>query len=95
MGVIISLMAHLSDMGRSICTSQLQAPQSQASQEADPQPHISKDATEKLVARTAAGSHSGMDGYELHGHLSEQFFRPAGGYFANFSSSASRISQEI
>jgi len=36
-----------------------------------------------------------MGGYELLDQLSEQFFRPAGGYVANFSSSVSRISQEI
>jgi len=64
------------------------------SQEADPQPHISKDATEKLVAQTAAGSRSGIDGYELHGHLSEQLFRAIGDYFANFSSSVGSISEE-
>jgi hypothetical protein len=46
------------------------------------------------MARTAAGSRSGMDEYELHGHLSEQLFRAVGGYVANFSSSVSRISQE-
>ena len=52
-------------------------------------------ATENSMARTAAGSRSGMDEYELHGHLSEQLFRAVGGYVANFSSSVSRISQEI
>ena len=57
------------------------------SQEANSKPHISKDATEKTMAWTTAGSRSGMGGYELHDQLSEQFFRPAGGYFANFSSS--------
>ena len=65
------------------------------SQEADPQPNISKDATEKLVTRTAAGSHSGMDGYELHGHLSEQLFSAIVDYFANFSSSVGSVSEEI
>ena len=53
------------------------------------------DATENPMARTAVGSRSGMDEYELHGHLSEQLFRAVGGYFANFSSSVSRISKEI
>ncbi len=57
-------------------------------------PHISKDATEKTMAWTTAGSRSGMGGYELHDQLSEQFFRPAGGYFANFSSSVGSISEE-
>jgi hypothetical protein len=47
------------------------------------------------MARTAAGSRSGVDEYELHGHLSEKLFRAVGGYVANFSSSVSRISQEI
>ena len=47
------------------------------------------------MARTAAGSRSRMDGYELHGHLSEQLFRAVGEYFANFSSSVGRISEEI
>ena len=47
------------------------------------------------MARTAAGSRSGMDEYQLHGHLGEQLFRAVGGYVANFSSSVSRISQEI
>jgi len=65
------------------------------SQEANRQPQISKDATEKRVARTAADSRSGMSGYELLDQLSEQFFRPAGGYFANFSSSVGSNSEEI
>ena len=65
------------------------------SQEANSKPHISKDATEKTMAWTTAGSRSGMGGYELHDQLSEQFFRPAGGYFANFSSSVGSISEEI
>ena len=64
------------------------------SQEADPQPHISKDATETTMAWTTAGSRSGMGGYELHDQLSEQFLRPAGGYFANFSSSVGSICEE-
>jgi len=64
------------------------------SQEANSKPHISKDATEKTMAWTTAGSRSGMGGYELHDQLSEQFFRPAGGYFANFSSSVGSISEE-
>jgi hypothetical protein len=37
---------------------------------------------------------SGMVGYELHGHLSEQLFRAIGEYFADVSSSAGSISQE-
>ena len=47
--------------------------------------------------RTSAVAYyrSGMDEYELHGRLSEQLFRAVGGYVANFSSSVSRISQEI
>ena len=56
---------------------------------------ISRDATENPMARTAAGSCSGMDEYELHGHLSEQLLRLIGGYFENFYSSVSRISEEI
>ena len=40
---------------------------------------ISRDATENPMARTAAGSRSGMDEDELHGHLSEQLFRAVGG----------------
>ena len=47
------------------------------------------------MARTTAGSRSGMDGYELHDHLSEYFFRAIDGYFANFSSSVGSISEEI
>jgi hypothetical protein len=47
------------------------------------------------MAWTTAGSRSGMSGYELHDQLSEQFFRPAGGYFANFSSSVGSTSEEI
>ena len=47
------------------------------------------------MARTAAGSCSGMDEYELHGHLSEQLLRLIGGYFVNFYSSVSGISEEI
>jgi hypothetical protein len=47
------------------------------------------------MARTTAGSRSGMDEYELHDHLSEQLFRAVGGYVANFSRSVRGISQEI
>ena len=65
------------------------------SQEADPQPRISKDATEKLVARTVAYSRSGMDGYELRDHLSQQRLRPIGGYFENFYRSVGSICEEI
>ena len=64
------------------------------SQDANPQPQISKDATEKRVARTVACYRSGMNKYELCDHLSEQLFRAIGGYFANFSGSVSRISEE-
>ena len=64
------------------------------SQEANPQSQISKDATEKRVARRVARYRSGMDGYELRDHLSEQIFRAVGGYVSNFSSSVSRISKE-
>ena len=46
------------------------------------------------MAWAIAGSRSGMGGYELQDHLSEQFFRPAGGYFANFSSSVGSNSEE-
>ena len=47
------------------------------------------------MARTAAGSRSRMDGYELRDHLSQHRLRPIGGYFENFYSSVSRISEEI
>ena len=36
-----------------------------------------------------------MDGYELHGHLSEQLFSAIVDYFANFSSSVGSVSEEI
>jgi hypothetical protein len=36
-----------------------------------------------------------MNGYELRDHRGEQIFRAIGGYFANFSSSVNRISEEI
>jgi len=36
-----------------------------------------------------------MNGYELRDHRRKQIFRPVGEYFANFSSSLSRISEEI
>jgi len=65
------------------------------SQEANSQPHISKDATENPMARTAAYSRSRMDENELHGHLSEKLFRAIGNYFANLSSSVGSISEEI
>ena len=61
---------------------------------ANAQPHISKNATEKRVARTVAYSRSGMVGYELHDHLSQQLLRPIGGYFANSYSSVGSISEE-
>ena len=47
------------------------------------------------MARTTAGSRSGMDRYELRDHLSKQLFRAIGGYFTNFSSSVGSISEEI
>ena len=65
------------------------------SQEANSQTHISKNATEKPTARATAGSRSGMDGYELRDHLSQQRLRPTGGYFENFYSSVGSISEEI
>ena len=65
------------------------------SQEANSQPHISKDATEKTMAWATAGSRHGMGGYELQDHLSEHFFRPAAGHFANFHSSVGSNSEEI
>ena len=65
------------------------------SQEANSQTHISKNATEKPTARATAGSRSGMDGYELQDHLSQQRLRPTGGYFENFYSSVGSISEEI
>jgi hypothetical protein len=46
------------------------------------------------MARTAAGSRSGMDEYELRDDLSQQLFRAVGGYVANFSSSVGSISKE-
>jgi hypothetical protein len=64
------------------------------SQGANPQPQISKDATEKSVALTVACYRSEMDGYALCDHLGEQLFREIGGYFENFSGSVSRISEE-
>jgi len=47
------------------------------------------------MARTAAGSRSGMDEYELHGHLNEKLFRAIGNCFENLSSSVGSISEEI
>ena len=47
------------------------------------------------MAWTTAGSRSGMGGYELLDQLSEPFFRPAGGYVANFSRSVDSNSEEI
>ena len=63
-------------------------------QEAHSQPQMSKDATEKPVAREVACYRSEMDRYALCDHLGEQLFRPADRYFANFSGSVSRISEE-
>jgi hypothetical protein len=64
------------------------------SQDANPQPQITKDATEKRVARTIACYRSEMDGYALCDHLGEQLFKEIGGYFENFSGSVSRMSEE-
>ena len=64
------------------------------SQGANPQPQISKDATEKRVARTVACYRSEMDRYALCDHLGEQLFREIGGYFENVSGSVSMISEE-
>jgi hypothetical protein len=64
------------------------------SQDANPQPQISKDATEKRVARTVACYRSEIDGYALCDNLGEHLFREIGGYFENFSGSVGRISEE-
>ena len=64
------------------------------SQDANPQRQISKDATEKRVARTVARYRSGMDGYALRDHLSKQVFSVIGGYFENFARSVGSISEE-
>jgi hypothetical protein len=47
------------------------------------------------MAGTALGVPSRMNEYEVQDHRREQLFRAIGGYFPNFSSSVSRISQEI
>ncbi len=64
------------------------------SQDANPQRQISKDATEKRVARTVACYRSEIDGYALCDNLGEHLFREIGGYFENFSGSVGRISEE-
>jgi hypothetical protein len=64
------------------------------SQGANPQPQISKDATEKRLARTVAYYRSGIDGYALCDHLTEQLFRAVGGHVANFSSSVGGSSEK-
>jgi hypothetical protein len=65
------------------------------SQDANPPPQISKDATKKPVARTVACYPSGMNKYKLCDHFSEQIFRAFGSYFENLYSSVGRISEEI
>jgi len=47
-------------------------------QEANPQPQISKDATEKRVALTVPCYRLGMDGYALCDHSYRQTFSEAG-----------------
>ena len=51
-----------------------------------------KDAPENLMARTVAGSRSGVNEYELHAHRREPDFRSIGGDSADFDSSASSAS---
>ena len=53
------------------------------------------DQTACLTFHVMKGSRSGMGGYELLDQLSEPFFRPAGGYVANFSRSVDSNSEEI
>jgi len=65
------------------------------SEEANPQPQISKDASKKLAARTIAYYRSSMHGYELRDHRREQNLEAIGRYFMNSSSSAYRISEDI
>ena len=65
------------------------------SQEANPQPQISKDVIEKHAVRTVAYSRSGLTRYELRDHRSQQLFRPIGGYFGDFCRSASKSSEAI
>jgi hypothetical protein len=62
--------------------------------EANPEPQISKNATERRVARTLACYSSEMNNYELCDHLSEQLFSAIGDYFANLSRSVGSISEE-
>jgi hypothetical protein len=74
--IIDSILAHLREKEQGRPTLSHLVPTSQAplghyvfSQDANPQPQISKDATEKRVARTVACSRSGMDEYELRDQL--------------------------
>jgi hypothetical protein len=50
--------------------------------------------TEKRMAWTVACYRSGMNGYALGDHLSEQLFSAIGGYLANFSSCVGSISEK-
>ena len=74
--VIDSILAHLREKEQGRPTLSHLAPPPEIplghylfSQDANPQPHISKDATEKRVARTVACYRSEMDGYALCDHL--------------------------
>ncbi len=63
-------------------------------QGANPQPQISKDVTEKRVARTVACYRSGVDGYELCDHLSAQIFRTIDSCLASFSGLVGSANEE-
>jgi hypothetical protein len=58
-----------------------------------PQPQISKEATEKRVARTVACYRSGMDGYALCDHSHRQTFSEADQLALIFLGAVTRIGE--
>jgi hypothetical protein len=94
--VLYALTFHFSSETRLTCQCPPEHPLGHYlfSQDGNPQPQISKHATEKRVARTVACCYSEMDGYASCDHLGDQLFREIGGYFENFSGSVSRISEK-
>ena len=65
------------------------------SQDANPQPQISKDATEKRVARTVACYRSEMDGYALCDLSYRQTFNEADRLALIFLAAVTRIDEAI
>ena len=69
--------------------------QTRQRREANPEPQISKDATEKPVVRTVACYRSGINKYELSDHSHRQTFSEADRLALIFLAAVTRIDEAI